>query len=113
MPLILAFFTWIRLLPGVVFPWVLKLLSAGSIIYILTGLGFGVIVYEGIDLLMNAAIDAAVANWSQVPLQVLQIVSIAGIPAAANILISAHVTGIAIKSATFAFRKFGFIGTGT
>lgn len=110
MPLILAFFTWIRALPSVVFPWIFKLLSAGSIIYILTGLGFGVLVYEGIDLIITAAINAAIANWSAIPLQVLQLVSLAGIPAAANILLSAHVTGIAIKSGTLAFRKFGFIG---
>ncbi len=106
------FLVWARGFPKIFTPWLLKILSTGSIIYILSGLGFGLFVYKGLDLIFNSVIEQLVGYWGGAG-AVVVLASIAGIPTAANAMLSAHAAGVAIKITALSLRRFGFIGAQT
>jgi Protein of unknown function (DUF2523). len=108
--ILMGLLTWARnLLPNIT-AWVLKLFSVGFIAQLLAGLGFGVVVYSALDAGLTSLIALLQAQWSTVPLSVLQISTLAGVPDAINIILSAHVSGLAVKTATGTLKRLRFIG---
>lgn len=70
---------------------------------VLIMLGIGFVTYEGLSLLANNAIQAAQANWSQLSITSLQMLSLMGAPDALGIICGALVARVSF----IAFGKLG------
>lgn len=88
------------LLAGVAWPMVSR---------VLTALGLGVVTYTGMSTAITTAVNAAKTAWSGLGMEVLQLLSMAGIFEA----ISISIGGITGALALIAFKRFGLITSGT
>ena len=98
--ILMGILTWARALLPNITGWVLKLFSVGFISQLLAGIGFGVVIYAGLDAGLTAIIGLLQSQWAGVPSAVLQLVTLAGVPQGLNIILSAHVSGLAVVTAT-------------
>ncbi len=108
--ILMGILTWARALLPNITGWVLKLFSVGFISQLLAGIGFGVVIYAGLDAGLTAIIGLLQSQWAGVPSAVLQLVTLAGVPQGLNIILSAHVSGLAVVTATGTLKKLKFIG---
>jgi len=108
---LLSILAWARGLIVVFGAFALKIFSAGYIAHILIGLGFGAITYTGVDVATSAVISFVQSNMTGVTGALLQLVTKAGIISAMNMILSAHVSGIAFMTTVGVFKRFGWKGT--
>jgi hypothetical protein len=92
MPAILAFFK-VFLSAAVLGPLLKRILVA---------LGVGAVSYVGVLVVTTQLTDAIAANYSGLPSDAIQILRIAKIPNALNIIISAFVTSLTVRGLTSA-----------
>lgn len=90
MPAILAFFK-VFLSAAVLGPLLKRILVA---------LGIGAVSYVGVLVVVTQLTDAIASNYSGLPADVIQILRIAKIPNALNIIISAFVTALTVRGLT-------------
>lgn len=69
--------------------------------------GFGTVTFVGVTAGLDSVISFAVASWSTLPASVLQLASLAGIPAGMGIICGAMVARLSVWSAISA-SKFIF-----
>lgn len=90
-------------------PPILGVFLAASVVplakKILIGLGIGVVSYAGLNALYGQVEAQVVASWGQLGGSTLQILSLAGFPAAAGIVLS----GLSARVALVAVEKFAKI----
>lgn len=73
---------------------------------IMRTLGFGLVTYAGLDIIMTAVRSWILTNWDGLPSDLISILALAGADVAAKILIAAYVTGFSIQSALGSFKGF-------
>lgn len=67
--------------------------------YVVRGLGFGLIVFTGVTLVLETAENYLFEKWDGLPTALYSVLSIAGFPLGIKILFSAFGVCIAIKTA--------------
>jgi hypothetical protein len=70
----------------------------------LTAIGFASVSFAGVQLAYDALLSSVTSSWSALPVAVLQLASIAGVPAGLGIIFGAFSARIALWLATNATR---------
>lgn len=87
--------------------WVFLLFTAGPIVlHILTALGIGYVVYEGVQLGLDAVYSYAQNQIGALPEYVIQLLGILQIDTAMAMLIAAHTAKITILGVNAAITKW-------
>jgi hypothetical protein len=78
--------------------WLLSLV-APFVIRAVIALGFTAVTFTGVAVLANSLITIAQNNWSVMPLTVLQLASLAGIPESLGLIAAAYTARVAVWAA--------------
>jgi hypothetical protein len=78
--------------------WLLSLV-APFVIRGVIALGFTAVTFTGVTVLANQLIDIAKSSWSVMPLVVLQIASLSGIPESLGMIAGAYVARLGVWAA--------------
>ena len=79
------------------------------IVHLMKAFGIGIIVYTGATFAIDSAEAYLFANYNSLPLSLYAMLTLAGVDAGIKIVLSAMAANIAIKAATGANKKVGFI----
>lgn len=79
------------------------------VIKIISSLGFGVMSYQGLNILLGLITDQVMQNFNSLPVSVLQIMGLGGLDHFINIVLSAYSARFAMVSV----KKFKMMGTST
>jgi len=71
---------------------------------VLTVLGLGTMTFTGVTAALQGLIDLSVSNWGGISADVLQLVSIAGIPQALGIVVGAMTSRVGLWAAMSATK---------
>ncbi len=82
----------------------LMLMIGPLVIRGLAAVGFTALVFTGVDALVNQLVANATASWSTLPLDVLQLATLGGVPQATGVIFGAELGKFAMKSAVGASR---------
>ncbi len=96
-------------------PLFFKLLSVfisvsivGIVARVLAALGLAVVAYQGIDLVMDEAVQWVSSSWGGISSDVAGVLSMAGFDTAITIILSAHVSVISMKLVGGALKRIAF-----
>lgn len=78
-----------------VFAWLLAAIGP-LVIRAIVALGFSVVTYAGVMVLLNQLISSAQSSWASLPASVIQLCTLAGIPQALGILVGAYAARIGV-----------------
>jgi len=79
-------------------PWLISM--AGPLaVRAVAALGFTAVTFAGVTVASNQLISMAQSNWSSMPVTVLQIASLTGIPEGVGMIAGAYVARLAVWSA--------------
>lgn len=109
--ILLEIIIWARGLVAALGVFALRIFSIGYITHIIVGLGFGVLTYTGVDAAVSGLTSYVASSWSGVTGSLLQLCTISGIPQGMNMILSAHVSGVAFMTTVGVFKRFGWKGT--
>ena len=71
-------------------PWLMGLLGVAAV-RVVVALGFSTLTFTGVLTLVNTLVGCIQANWSGLPLKMIQLLSLYGIPEALGIIAGAFV----------------------
>ena len=83
--------------------WLLALIGP-LVVRAIIALGFTALVFTGVTELVNQLIASAQASWSTIPLAVLQLCSLSGIPESLGMLFGAYMARVAMWASVGAAR---------
>lgn len=69
------------------------------VIKIIAAAGFTAVTYTGVTLLMNQLISSAQGSWSAMPVAVLQLLTLSGIPAVMGLIFGAYAARVTMWAA--------------
>ena len=75
--------------------WLMGMITPMAV-RVLIGLGFCAVSFSGVQVGVNSLIASAQSNWSALPLTVLQLSSLSGIPEALGMIAAAYTARIAV-----------------
>lgn len=79
-------------------------ISLPIVIRVIVGLGFSFASFAGVTVFLNELMAIAQANWSGLPVTVLQLASLSGIPESMGMIASAAVARIGVWVALMSTR---------
>lgn len=91
--------------------WLMALVGP-LVVRAVIALGFTAVTYTGVQAAANALISTAQSNWSGLPVTVMQLVSLSGIPEGLGMVFGAMMAVFAAKVAA-GFGRYIFKGTGS
>jgi len=78
--------------------WVMTMVGP-VVVRAMAALGFTAVTFTGVTVATNSLITLAQSNWSAMPVAVLQIASLSGIPESLGLIAGAFVARLAVWSA--------------
>lgn len=83
--------------------WLIALIGPLAI-RVIAALGFTAVTYTGVTSLVDKLVGVAQQNWASMPLAVLQLVTISGIPQVLGMIFGAYMARVAMWAAVGAAR---------
>lgn len=83
--------------------WLIALIGPLAI-RVIAALGFTAVTYTGVTALVDQLVGVAQQNWASMPLAVLQLVTISGIPQVLGMIFGAYMARVAMWAAVGAAR---------
>ncbi len=88
--------------------WLLALIGP-LVVRGIIALGFTAVTLTGVTVAANSLVEIAQTNWSSMPLTVLQLASLSGIPEALGVILGAYVARMmmwaSIGASKYVFKK--------
>lgn len=88
--------------------WLIAMIGP-VIVRVLAVLGYSAVIFTGVELSVHAVVDHAVASWGTLPVAVLQLATLSGVPEALGLIFGAYMSRFAVTAAT-GFAKWAFSG---
>lgn len=83
--------------------WLLTLVGPLAV-RVIAALGFTAVTYTGVTVLVDQLVSTAQQNWASMPLAVLQLCTISGIPQVLGMIFGAYMARVAMWAAVGAAR---------
>lgn len=83
--------------------WLITLIGPLAV-RVIAALGFTAVTYAGVTALVDQLVGVAQQNWASMPLAVLQLVTISGIPQVLGMIFGAYMARVAMWAAVGAAR---------
>jgi len=83
--------------------WLLTLVGP-LVVRIIAALGFTAVTYSGVTSLVDQLVQTAQQNWSSMPVAVLQLLTLSGIPQVLGMIFGAYMARVAMWAAVGAAR---------
>lgn len=78
--------------------WLMSM-AAPLAVRVVTALGFTAVTFAGVTTATNQLVSLAQSHWSSMPVSVLQIATLSGIPESVGMVVGAYVARLAVWSA--------------
>lgn len=86
-----------------VYAWIISILGP-LVVRVVVALGFTAVTYTGVTALVDSLLLIAQNNWSSMPLSVLQLATLSGIPQVMGMIFGAYMARVAMWASVGAAR---------